>query len=285
VHRLRAQLRRRSGRRSLGTAFLTAFGALWLILEPAGLFLPDTFKWGWPGYIGLVAAGAVIAAYRVRPRDKISRALPPTDVTVAIQVGDVLAQSGNIVVGATDTFDTQFDDEVISRASVQGQLLEKVFAGDRGAFDGLIESTLPAGVGTHDPDKSFGKRTRYPVGTVAVVRNGSSRYFLPAFTRMSKALPAHVESTIEELELALASVWRTINEAGQREPVHAPIIGSHLARLGVSRTLLTQLIILTFIAATLKGGPPSLTVWITPSDRDVVDMVVLDEWLRGLCAA
>jgi hypothetical protein len=269
----------------LATAFLTAFGALWLILEPAGLFLPDTFKWGWPGYLCLVAAGLVIALYHVRPRDKVSRSLPPTDVTVAIQVGDVLAQSGNIVVGATDTFDTQFDDEVISRTSVQGQLLERVFQGDRGELDRLIENALPPDAGTHDRSKIFGKSMRYPVGTVVVVRKGGSRYFLPAFTRMSPALPAYVESTIEELELALASVWRVVNEAGQREPVHVPIIGSHLARLGVSRTLLTQLIILTFIAATLKGGPPSLTVWIANADRDIVDMVALDEWLRGLCAA
>jgi hypothetical protein len=45
------------------------------------------------------------------------------------------------------------------------------------------------------------------------------------------------------------------------------------------------MIVLSFIAATRAGGPSTLTVWISPPDRDVVDLLVLDEWLRGLCTA
>jgi hypothetical protein len=285
VRRLQAHLARRSGRRQFAAAFLGVFGALWLIVEPAGLFFPHAFKWGWGGYLGLIAVSVVSAAYRARPRDAVSRSLPPTDVTVAIRVGDVLAQPGNVVVGACDTFDTQFEDEVISQASVQGQLLQGVFEGDRGELDRQIEKSLTAVNASIDPGKTFGKQARYPMGTVAVVRRGRTRYFLPACTMMSGTLPAHVHASIEDLEIALARAWQTINAAGQREPVHAPIVGSHLARLGVSRTLLVQMIVLSFIAATRAGGPSSLTVWISPCDRDIVDLIVLDDWLRGLCAA
>jgi len=284
MQRLRAHFGRRSGRRRLGAAFLVVFGALWLIVEPAGLFFPDAFKWGWPGYVALVIASAVAAVYRARPLGRISRSLPPTDVNVEIRVGDVLAQSGNVLVGANDTFDTQFEDEVISRASVQGQLLERVFEGDRDELDRQIAHSVAQVQGSPDHEKRFGKSVRYPIGTVAVVRRASDRYFLPAFTRMSSTLPAHVDSRIQDLQIALADTWQAINVAGQREPVHAPIIGSHLARLGVSRTLLAQMIVLTFIAATRQGGPSSLTIWVAAQDRDIVDMVVLDEWLRGLCA-
>lgn len=94
-----------------------------------------------------------------------------------------------------------------------------------------------------------------------------------------------MRASIEDLEIALARTWQAINAAGQREPVHAPVMGSHLARLGVSRTLLIQMIVLSFIAATRAGAPSTLTVWISPRDRDVVDVIVLEDWLRGLCAA
>jgi hypothetical protein len=284
MQHLRAHFARRSGRRRLGAAFVSAFGVLWLIVEPVSLFFPNTFKWGWTGYVALVLVSGFAALYRARPRNAVSRSLPPTDVTIAIRVGDVLDQVGNVVVGANDTFDTQFEDDVISRASVQGQLLERVFCDERGELDRQIQTSIATVDGSQDHNKDFGKRVRYPIGTVAVVRSADSRYFLPAFTRMSATLPAHVSSTIEDLEIALAGTWRAINIAGQREPVHAPILGSHLARLGVSRTLLTQ-IALSFIAATRKGGPSSLTIWIAYQDRDIVDMVVLDDWLRGLCAA
>jgi hypothetical protein len=285
MQRLRAHFARRSGRRRLAAAFLAVLGGLWLIVEPAGLFFPHAFKWGWRGYLALVLASGVAAIIRARPRDAVIRALPPTDVTVAVRVGDVLDQDGDVIVGANDTFDTRFEDDVISPASVQGQLLAGVFGGDCAEFDGQISHSLANVAGTEDADKQFGKRVRYPIGTVAVARRGNTRYFLPAFARMSAALPAHVGATIEDLQVALACTWRAINMAGQREPVHAPVVGSHLARLGVSRTLLAQMIILSFIAATRSGGPSSLTVWIAPQDRDIVDMVVLDDWLRGLCAA
>jgi hypothetical protein len=285
MRHLRAHFARRSGRRRFFAAFLVIFGGLWLALEPAGLFFPNTFDWGWGGYLALFGLSAAAALFHARPREVITRALPPTDVTVAVRIGDVLAQEGNVIVGSNDTFDTQFEDEVISPASVQGQLLARVFEGDRTDLDRQIDESIARFSGTRDATKHFGKDVRYPVGAVALVRRGRTRYFLPAFAKMSAGLPANVRATLEDLEIALARTWQAINAAGQREPVHAPIIGSNLARLGVSRTLVAQMIILSFIAATREGGPSSLTVWISPNDRDVVDMVVLDEWLRGLCTA
>lgn len=282
---LRAHFRRRSGRRTLAGAFIASFGAIWLLLEPAALFFPHAFRWGWSGYLTIVIASAVGAMILARPKTSVARSLPPTDVNVAIRVGDVLQQDGNVVIGANDTFDTQLENDIISPRSVQGQLLQRIFTGARIELDRQIATSIAGVTGTEDPAKQFGNRVRYPIGTVAVVRHGNSRYFLPAFTHMSATLPAHVSCTIEDLQVALAGTWRAINAAGQREPVHTPIIGSHLARLGVSRTLLIEMIVLSFIAASRSGGPPSLTIWIAPADRDIVDLLVLDEWLRGLCAA
>jgi hypothetical protein len=66
-------------------------------------------------------------------------------VTIEIRVGDVLAQTGNIIVGSNDAFDTQLEEGVISSASVQGQLLVRVFDGDRKDLDRQIaESVLTA---------------------------------------------------------------------------------------------------------------------------------------------
>ena len=67
--------------------------------------------------------------------------------------------------------------------------------------------------------------------------------------------------------------------------MHTPIIGSNLARLGLSKTLIIQLIVLSFIAATRKGsGPSVLTIWIREQDRTAIDLAEVDEWLRGSCA-
>ena len=284
MNRVRAHFGRRSGRRQLGRAFLTAFGMVWLVAEPAGLFFPNTFDWGWEGYLGLVIVSGFFAGYVARPRSKISRALPPTNVVISVSVGDLLAQHGNIIVGANDTFDTQLEDGVISPRSVQGQLLGHVFGGDRAVLDHQIEASVLTAAGASDPAKTFGKRVRYPIGTIAVVQRGDDRFFLAAFCRMSNSMPAHVGSSIEDLQVALARTWEEINAAGQREPVHIPVLGSNLARLGVTHTLLIQMIVLSFIAARPRGAS-ELTVWIADADRDTVDLAMLDQWLHGLCAA
>jgi hypothetical protein len=114
-----------------------------------------------------------------RPPVSISRSLPPTNVKIEVRVGDVLDQRGNVIIGAADTFDTDFADDIISPASVQGQLLTSTFAGDRVELDRQIEASV--GAGEHDAAKTFGKRGRHPIGTVTVVRAGESRFFLPAF--------------------------------------------------------------------------------------------------------
>jgi hypothetical protein len=261
------------------------FGAGWLVIEPAGLFFPSQLDWGWPGYLSLVGVGALAALYASRPRREVSHSLPPSDITVAVKVGDVLAQQGNIVVGANDTFDTEIDNDIISPRSVQGQLLAKCFSGNRAELDRQIAEALRGAQGVEDNTKTFGKTTRYDVGTVATVRQGQSRFFLIAFTRMSSTLPANVASSIEELQMSLARTWSAIAQAGQREPVHLPILGSNLARLGVSRTLLIQMILLSFIAAETRGRvASSVTVYVSPDDWKTVDMAALDDWLRGLCA-
>jgi hypothetical protein len=241
---------------------------------------------GWKGYGLLLLVGVAWGLVRARPRRAIVRKLPPTALNVAIKVGDLFEQEGNIIVGTNDCFDTQLTDSVISPASVQGQLLNGVFAGDLTDLDAQISASLGEHDGQVDAAKSFGKQVRYPLGTVVIVRHGNARYFLPAFTRMSPALPANVTSNIEWLQEALARTWIAVREAGQRDPVHMPIIGSEFARLGVSKTLLIEMIVLSFIAASQRDAiASSLTVYVHPRDKDVVDMAVLDEWLKGLCAA
>lgn len=279
-----AHLRLRSGKRALIRGFLVGFGGLWLALEPLGYFFPK-LELGWQGYVALLVLAALGALWTARPRTVVERDLPPSDVHIEIRVGDLLEQTGNVVVGVTDTFDTELEGGVISPRSVQGQLLTRAFGGDRAELDAAISRAVAADKGVEDPTKQFGKRSRFPIGTVAVVERGEARYFLPVFTRMSSDLPPRVSSSVEDLYVALARTWNAVDDGGHREPVHSAVMGSNLARLGLTRTLLIQVLVLSFIASSRRGGPPRLTVWVHDGDRDTVDLQMLDEWLRGLCAA
>lgn len=69
---------------------------------------------------------------------------------------------------------------------------------------------------------------------------------------MSARHPPHTTATIVGVQTALTDAWQAIGKGGQREPVHAPIVGSHLARLGLSRTWLVQMMVLSFVAVATK---------------------------------
>lgn len=286
VRRVRAHWGRRSGYRRLGTSIAIVFGTLWLFIEPISLAFPKFFDHSWGLLVALLILSVLGSLWRSRPRNQLEFKLPPSDLVIAIRIGDVLAQDGNVVVGSNDTFDTSLSEGIISVKSVQGQLLQQTFNGDLHEVDGQIATSLTEDPPTRDSSKTFGKQDRYPIGTVAVIKKGNTRYFLPAIARMSSSTPPHTRATVEGVQMALTKAWEAIGRAGQREPVHAPVVGSHLARLGLSRTWLIQMMVLSFVAVTKKeSGSSSLTIWVAESDATDVDFVALDGWLKDLCAA
>lgn len=250
------------------------------------LVFPDLFDRSWGLLILLVVLSVIGALWRSRPRNRLEFKLPPTDIAVAIEIGDVLVQKGNVVIGSNDTFDTSLADEIISAKSVQGQLLQQVFGGNTKSLDKQIETSLVESTFEPDRIKTFGKTNRYAIGTVAIVRENGVRYFLPAIACMSASTPPETKATVAGVQMALTKAWEAVGRAGQREPVHAPVVGSHLARLGLSHTWIVQMMILSFVAVTKKeSGSSSLTIWIAESDATAVDFAALDDWLKALCAA
>lgn len=284
--RLRAHFSRRSGRKRLLASVAIAFGAFWLVLEPVSLVFPSLIEKNWPLFVGVVIVSIAAGFWRARPRNRLTIRLPPTDVSITIAVGDVLEQTGNVVIGSNDVFDSDLADDIISPTSVQGQLLKVVFKEDLKDLDRQIERSLSGIDYEVDTEKVFGKTKRYPIGTVAIAKQNDTRYFLPAIARMSAHHPPHTSATISGVQVALTETWRVIGQGGQRESVHAPIVGSHLARLGLSRTWLIQMMILSFVAVTKKeAGSASLTIWVAEKDASIVDFAALEDWLHALCAA
>jgi Domain of unknown function (DUF6430) len=247
---------------------------------------PDLIDKNWPLFVGVVIVSIAAGLWRARPRNRLTIRLPPTDVSITIAVGDVLEQTGNVVIGSNDVFDSDLADDIISPTSVQGQLLKVVFNEDLQELDRQIEHSLSGIDYELDTEKVFGKKKRYPIGTVAIAKQNDTRYFLPAIAHMSAHHPPHTSATISGVQLALTETWRVIGQGGQRESVHAPIVGSHLARLGLSRTWLIQMMILSFVAVTKKeAGSASLTIWVAEKDASIVDLAALEDWLHALCAA
>jgi Domain of unknown function (DUF6430) len=262
--------------------FLAVFGGFWLLLEPWALWRPDDLRWGFRGYFGLATVSFVFAIYWAWPKTSITRKLPVSDTKIVVSVSDLLAQKGNIIIGFTDFFDTELGD-LISTSSIQGQFQTRFFPRQE-TLDQAIAKELENKSHTIDEQKRRGKKERYKIGTIAVVEAQGNRYFLLAYTRMRQDL--RVESDICKLSTALNESWEAIRARGQQEPIHMGIIGSNFARIRLSRALLLQFIILSFLDAEKKESLTSqLTVHIHEKDAEHIDFVDLEAWLTGLTRA
>lgn len=201
-------------------------------------------------------AARVLAVLRedvrgMHPDDLLRREFRGLGATVVVRCGDLFAQDdASLAIGFGDTFDTiTEDDVVISRDSVQGQLLDRLYRGDRRRLDADLRRGLrgiPVVRVENAHDKPRGKRVRYPVGTVVPLPLGGRRIF--AYVHCRQGLDLVTRSTPAELRLGLEQLWRSVRQYGVLRPVAMPLAGSGLARVAeLTREQLMIMLIDTFL--------------------------------------
>jgi transcriptional regulator with XRE-family HTH domain len=212
--------------------------------------------------------------------------LSTPDVTVRIIAGDLFDQETHIVVGFSDTFDTSIvDDRIIHSSSIQGQLLRRLFAGNRYRLDEQLAvalASVPPVRFESRSDKPYGKLARYPLGTVAVIGEPRRLIFAVAYGRMGNDLV--VSAPVDGLWYCYARLWEAAYRHGQRGTLSIPLMGSGLARVDtLDRENLIRLILLSFVAySRLRIVCLELRIVISPDDVDRVDPVGLGAFLQTL---
>jgi DNA-binding SARP family transcriptional activator len=238
-------------------------------------------------------AAADLAAVRCRLRERhgdqiLRRDFPELRTSVVIVRGDLFEQhDANLVIGFTDTFDVETkQDRVISRASMQGQLVERLYGGNAAALDRELrrglQSVTPAGRESVRT-KPRGKRIRYPIGTVVAVPLDGRRVFAAAYSRLGNDLVARAQP--EYLTAALDQVWASAALFGHLAPIAVPLVGSGLSRL---TELSPEQLISTLVESFLRGCRKHSTVAgqlrivLRPADLERTDMTEVAKAIGAL---
>ncbi|MEU1010113.1 macro domain-containing protein [Streptomyces sp. NPDC005890] len=236
-------------------------------------------------------AAAVLARLNARLRERhgdelLRHTLRGLRVDVVVVRGDLFDQEdANLVVGFTDTFDTSTDDIVISRESVQGQLVDRLFEGRHRLLDDHLRRGLKEVIPLATESvraKPRGRRTRYPIGTAVPVPVGKRRVFALAYSRLGNDLRAR--SAPADLRLSLERLWPSVALHGLFKPVAVPLIGAGLARLvELDHTQLLTLIVETFTES-LRQDPavcPELRIVVRDEELERTDLSAVEAFLRG----
>ena len=238
------------------------------------------------------SAARLLAEARRRVRNRhgdvvLRHDLPNLHTSLTIVRGDLFDQDdANLVVGFSDTFDIATgEDVIISRSSIQGQLVERLFDGEAKTLDRELKRVLRTVAPTAvEPvqDKPRGKRVRYPIGTVVPIPHGGRRIFATAYSRLGNDLVARSDPTI--LRFSLDRLWASIDRYGMLKPVAIPLVGSGLARVvQLDREQLVATIIESFIEACdrLSTVTPELRVVLQPQGLERTDLVAIERQLAG----
>lgn len=201
---------------------------------------------------------------------------------IKIIKGDLLTQDEHLVIGVCDTFDTETP-HIISKNSLLGQAIDKLYGGDIRKLDELIDQALvETSFNNREPLKK-GKNKQYQLGTVAVVEHSPRLIFFLAYCQMNDKNQAF--GTVDSVWKSLLSLWDAQSEYGNHRPISIPVIGGGQARM--SSVLPAQdsikLIVLSFMFASRKHKiTDELRIIIQPSDYDRLDRMELQSFLASL---
>ncbi|HAT9591197.1 TPA: hypothetical protein JBD08_12470 [Legionella pneumophila subsp. pneumophila] len=265
-------------------SFWKCVGAISIATGLIAAMYPDLFSpKGWVYLLVISVIAILYASYNAWPRNCYTIHYSHPDTSISILIGDLFKQDGHLVIGMSDTFDTEVP-IIIKKNSIQGQFLEKIFNNDVSLLDKELKQALN-GIDikeiVSDNNKKKGKNKRYPIGTVAALGKGNTFYFCVAYSHMDSNNCA--QSSPCDLWNSLDNLWDAIRVHGQQEQVSIAVVGSDLARLTnrLSRDELIKFIILSYLSASRhRPITKRLQIIIHPKDINNTNIVSLAEYVN-----
>ncbi len=240
---------------------ITVFQGMPILLSVIGISLIGGLVWSWP---------RPITQDYVAPKTRIS-----------IVKGDMLAETSHLVIGTNDTFDTETP-VIISRESLQGQVLQVFYGGDLKELDAQLSAALATKPTAGNIAKA-GKQTRYGVGTIATVKHAARLIFFLAYCEMDAHNTAH--STPDKVWKSLLLLWDEVSKKSNGGTVSIPIIGGGQARLSsiVPAQDAIRLTALSFMFASRASKICNeLRIVVRPEDYKKLDRLELQSFLASL---
>ncbi|NQE67432.1 macro domain-containing protein [Nocardia gamkensis] len=224
-----AQLQRLRFWKQFARSFFAAVGLMSFTIGLFGLLYPEFFKARWWIAIAVAAVALLWAAWVERPQTPAQRY--SFNGSIRLVIGDLFEQDdANVLIGMSSTFDTDVTGGIISRNSIQGQFLERVYGGSVQNLDRELGAELSASAGPVGTILKPGKQDIYPLGTVATLSTtNGKKYFCVAYTNMDSHNVAH--GSIQGVLDSLNAVWDECDRRGNGAPICTPMIGQGLARI------------------------------------------------------
>lgn len=202
---------------------------------------------------------------------------------VNIISGDIFKQEGLKAIAFNEYLDTQVDNIIISKASLNGKFIESELKESIEALDTHIAHFRfdDEDVVETEVQRRIGKTTRYRLGTICVY----NEYLLTAFARFDAKNQAHL--TMPEYLEFLINFWDKVNKIYAQQSVSTTIFGSGITRIKGHRTIsdedLLKIMLWTFRISEMRFKyPAKLTIVIHESKIDQINLLDIASVKNGV---
>jgi len=231
------------------------------------------------GILFLVILFVVYLIYWIAANIRTKVTIRIGQTSVVVKSGDLFESEGLKAIAFNEYFDTQVDDAIISRASLNGQVIERYF-NDVEHLDKMIaeDKSLKKSILDDNVPRDVGKTTKYRLGSSVLIDN---EFVLTAFSKFDETNQANL--TIQEYVNFLLSFWNEINRMYAQRSVTVPVFGDGITRFkngfeDIDINELLRIMIWTFKVSKIKFAyPAKLTIMIHKNKIKQVNLYELKE--------
>lgn len=259
--------------------FIAAVGfgwaTLWTALEPLFTLLDIKIS-GYNFYyiVGYLILSILISFIVIYPKKQVKFSLKNTNTKIEIVFGDLFTMPGNKAFAVDEFFNSTIGKPVAEK-SVQGVFIKKILGGHNSILDNAEANQLN-GIGEIIANRNHGKNIKYEIGTTIVVKHSNSLYFLFAMANSDE--DCNTSSTPSLVLKALDGLWNKVRKEGNGNDLNIPLVGDGLSRVGLPKSQLLQLILISILKSTKeKELSSTIRIVLLQEIFDKIDLTLIKE--------
>lgn len=241
------------------------------ILSTVMLFVPNIpndkqfIKYIFAGGLVFLLSISYVLIYVYQIRSKKAKLLI-NNTEVNVIFGDIFKCEGKKVIAFNEYFDTQVDDVIIAKKSLNGQVIIKGLI-EKNEFDNLVNENATLIKDKNNPKRKTGKTQKYKLGQIQPYKD----FFALAFTYFNDDNEAHLYSN--QYSNCLLEMWKQLNKYYTQEEVNIPLLGAGITRIldnaEVSNQELLEIMLQTLKISKMTFKIPSkINIVLYPGEKD-----------------
>ena len=259
-------------------AFMSSLAGIFLIFESYEVLTDNDIIFSFSIYL-LISAVSAISYFLVdgylasgHLLGKIELFQKTFGSKVIVEFGDIFKQDGCKAISVNDFFDNQVDDVIISSTSLHGHVLDTYWRGNSEEWYEKVAEDLKSETPAQE-SRSSGKTLRYSIGTTAHVKSGSEKFLFVALGYTS-IIDNTTAATAENLICAIRGLLKKARVVCSNQTLVIPLMGSGLARVGISNAVLLDIILCGIFEELKQGKVTSEIKVILPKSMDgLIDLI------------